>query len=329
MRRDLLGYSLFFVVGLCFAFSASLPDKDRGELAKDWFSLDPSDISTVTFKEEKYAVNLEKKPFGYWVNVEEERVQKDKTEKNTMNFRANETVNDLDGAMKPFQALRVIGDASKVDLKEFGLTEKTSDWVIQTTKGKKYEFSVGKRSYGARDYFALDRDRQQVILIAGQPIELLRNAKSRLFERDVTKAEEEKIRRAVITTDRGKLEWDHSDRDQAGNLEWKDKKAGATSQVSYKNWMDKVLRLKVLRYADADEVQQLQGVAPSVTVELFDERGQAIDKIMLKKFKSPKDTNPQTASEYWIDSTYLGVPTQINPARVQPIEQDLATLIGK
>lgn len=328
MLKGLWGYVLFFALSLGAAYWASLGGGERDELAKEWVSIDAKDLTAVTFKEPGIDVALEAKPYGYWVTVTEEvkKAGEQAPETKTESFKASEDIKELEGALAPLVAQRVVGEADKLDLKEFGFDAEGKEWTVSTKAGKVYKYRLGNRSYGSRNVFLLDEDKKQVIMISGAPLELLRNARTRLYERDIIRVDNDKLNKLAITFGETKARWVLGDKDSVGVRQWKDDKEGAAAQASYRTWLEKILKSKVQRFASAEEQAALASTQPFLTVALLGDQGE-LGKVTFKK--RDEVVGDKTQPAVWVESSYLGdgVVVQINQNRALPIEKDIDAIL--
>ncbi len=314
MRKQIFGYIALLCVALGVAYLASNPADDKGEMANDWYSIKPDQIKSIRYEDPQVKTKIEPKDFGYWAEVEEKKKLPDGSEKTEEEaFKASGEMKPIEEELNPLVALRVVGSAKDQNLADYGLQEQNRKFVVEPKSGPALTLIIGKKSYGSREAFALDEAKQEVILISGNIVDQVKNARTRLYERDIVKAEDERIKKAEVTHQGKTVRWDHSERDQNGALLWRDDKEGAPAQASYRNWMDKIYKTKVMSFPSLEEQKRISSLQPFLVVTFFGERGE-IDKVSFFKEEGDK---------YYATSSSLKTWVAVNPSRITPIEKDI------
>lgn len=317
MRSQLSGYVALLVIALGAAYYASNPTEVKGDMAQEWFSVKPSEIKAIRYQDAKVEVTIEPMDFGYWVNVNEKKKQADGTEKDEHEaFKASPEMKSVEEELNPFMALRTIGSAKGQNLADYGLQELDKKLVVESKSGSPLTLALGKKSYGSRDSFVLDETKQEVILASGLFLDQVRNARTRLFERDVVKVEDDRVKKATVTMGGKSARWDHSERDASGGLIWRDDKEGATAQAAYRNWVDKVYKTKVMSFPSLEEQKRIATLKPFLEITFSGDRGE-IDKVIYVK---------EGEDKYYATSTSLKIWASVNPSRMIPIEKDIESI---
>lgn len=360
MRLDISIYGALLAAGLGAAYWASQPTDESGDEEKvQVVSLDPATISEISFstKDPTSGVAVEavaKRRDGsprFWVtHVKTEPVKdvpnphaakdpikdptkgaaKDVSEVSdgpkppkvtTEQFLANEKMDELTKSFEPFVAARIIGNVGDDQLAEFGLKGATDRLVVKTSDGKTLALLLGKKSYGSRNRFVLETEGQgRVLLVDDQGLENLERAPLRLYDRRLVSFELADVQNAVVTAGTQSKRLAHTQRDKTGELLWTEDEENAQPKPSFDSWMDKVAKLRITAYGEAADEAALAGVAPFLEIA-FEKDGKVLDTIKLKKV-------PGEPPVYWVTSDFLGLHGKIPPARIEPIEKDLGSIVA-
>ncbi len=361
MRIDLGIYSVLLAGGLGLAYWASLPKSDDSETKVSIISFDPASVKELAYVSEditsKATRLADDKKFWVTLSKVDPKQNKPKDPKETPKegekppeptppappkvetFLANEQMEELLTSLNPLQALRVIGKIENEKMaEEFGLKDSAQAFVV--TSGdpkapKKLEIKIGKKSYGSANRFVLNTQDNKVYLVDEGPFEKLRKADFRLFERRIVAFAFEEITRALIKVGEKEKAILHTKRDDKGALQWSDDQENANIKPIYRNWLDKVEKLKVIAYADPAQKTALESLQPFLEIK-FEKDGTVIDTLTFKKLdpdpsidtsKPEKDGKPPATLSYWIGSQFLQSYGKIGNNRIDVIEKDIPSVL--
>ena len=238
-------------------------------------------------------------------------------------FKADASFKELLKAFAPLSAIRVLGDSDKLDLKEFGLVDSPDKIVFTTKDGKSIEFLVGKKSYGSANPFLLDPARKKVILVRGAYIENLKNAMDRMQERSIVNLRFDELKKVTVQRSGNKWVWDHTKKDVKGNLGWREDKEGAEIKPSYATWLDKISRLRVVRYIKETEKSELANSQPLLALE-YSDGNKPIETLTV--YKGPDvDNGPQ----YWVKTGFLSAYVDVGSPKVATLLKEVDELVAK
>lgn len=241
-------------------------------------------------------------------------------------FLAGDKFDDVVKGLNPLMASRVFKDVTDEQRSEFGLKDSTQVFVVKGKDGQLLTLRLGRKSYGSSSRFAMEEGKDgkpgRVFLIEDQNFENLERAPVRLYDRRLVAVELGDVQKAQISSEgRAPRKLAHTQRDKNGELLWTDDEEGATAKPSNDSWMERISKLRLLSYAEeADEVR-LAALKPTFEVTL-EKDGKVLDTI---KFK--KETQDGKAV-YWVTSDFLKVHAKVPPARLEPIEKDLSTVLA-
>jgi hypothetical protein len=367
MQRDIGIYSGLLVLGLGLAYWASQPAPEGSEERVQVFSLDPKAVTEVTYtsndpktqvaivttaskrnEDERYWIAYSKSEPGEKASAPEQggeqAVQSTKKEESKTaekaaaapleqpapkvtkeRFLAGEKLDDVVKGLNPLTASRVFKDVTDEQLGEFGLKAASQVFVVKGKDGQTLTLKLGRKSYGSSSRFAMEvlaGDKPgRVFLIDDQNFENLERAPVRLYDRRLVAMELGDVQKATISSEgRASKRLAHSQRDKNGELLWTDDEEGAQAKPSNDSWMERIAKLRLVSYSDAAEEARLAQVKPLFEVAL-EKDGKVVDTLRFKKEMQEGKT------VYWVTSDFLRAHAKVPPARLEPIEKDLGTVL--
>jgi hypothetical protein len=303
MRHELLIYSGLLAVGLGASYWASLPESQEDSNTQALFTVNAANLAEVDYEIEGQKIHLGKLDGTerFWVTVtkpgkpaaekkvadphaSEDTKAPEASEPVTQEFLAGDSSDKLFESFAPFEALRSLGKISDDRLKEFGLKEGTGKFILRAKDSPKpFAFEVGGKSYGSRNVFIRNSDSGEVYLAKQDAFDQLKNAESRLFERKIFSFSGDDIEGATVNASGKSKTIDHLKRDEEGQLAWSDQGSEAPAKASYKNWMEKFEKLKVLSYATKEQLKGIEVAAPIVEIE-YTAKGMKLDRLAVRLF---------------------------------------------
>lgn len=374
MQRDIGIYGGLLVVGLGLAYWASLPTPEGAEEKVQVFSIDPKQITEVTYtsKDDKSKIDVtttaakRSNDERFWVSYaksepvvptpserEDEPKPADKSavdgskkddkaatppgEKKDdkpppppkvtkERFLAGERLDDIVKGLNPLLASRVFKDVKDEQLAEFGLKDAQQVFTVKGADGQLLTIKLGRKSYGSSSRFAMevgkDGKNGRVFLIDDQNFENLERAPVRLYDRRLVAIELGDVQKATIMMEgKAPKKLAHTQRDKNGELLWTDDEEGAAPKPSNDSWMERISKLRLLSYAEEADDARLASVKPAFEV-ILEKDGKVVDTLRFKK--ETVDGKPV----YWVTSDFLKVHAKVPPARLEPIEKDLGTVLS-
>lgn len=363
MRIDLGIYCVLLAGGLGFAYWASLPAVDDEQTKVPIMTFEPGAVTELTFASDEVTSTASKMGDGkkFWVTLTKTEKPPEKSPEKlkdgekpaeaaaeptptpppskTDTFLANEQMEDLLSSLNPLQALRVVGKVEDEKmLEEFGLKDAKVFFSVATgdaKTGKKLELKIGKKSYGSSNRFVQNSADGKVYLVDEGIFEKLKKADFRLFERKIVSINFEDATKAQVRTIDKEKAMVHTKRDEAGVLQWSDNQEGANIKPAYKNWLDKVEKLKIISYANEAQKTALDAMQPFLTIKL-EKDGADLDTIEFRKIdpdpgvdtsKLEKDGKIPSTLTYWVKSQFLQSYGKIGTNRVEVIEKDIPSIM--
>jgi hypothetical protein len=114
----------------------------------------------------------------------------------------------------------------------------------------------------------------------------------------------------------------HTQRDKDGQLVWSDDEDAAAAKPAYGSFMDKVAKLRLNAYADAEKEGQLAETKPFLELA-FEKDGKVLDRISFKKLPGEKDK-----PDYYVTSSFLKTHGRLPVNRIEPIEKDIEQIVS-
>ncbi len=339
MRTDFLAYSTLLVASLSATYWASLPETASDPGKVNMWELKPEAIEKIAYKSKDLDIQLSKSD-GDRYFVDYERLSTDPAKPGEKDhFLAGEELADFLATFSPFQAMRMIGVVKDEDKLEFGLNDSKEEFTI-SGQGKEFSLVVGKKSYGSRNNFVMNKADNKVYLIDGKSIQTISAAKARLYERRVMKTTLDEVNRAIVKANTKSKIMAHTKRDEGGGLKWTEETKDAPNKPSFDGWMDRITKLKVAAFASAAEIALLDAASTSFEVS-FQKDDNVLDLLIFKKiidtavpvtpppsvFKGAKPPPPESKFAYYVKSNFLGTWAKLPPSRLDTIEKDIPSIM--
>lgn len=320
MKVKILPYIVFFLASLAFAWYASKPTSESDAAGKEWLSLNRASIQKISYSDETSKVTVTKDAGAFdafWIDSTEKKKEGDKEVEVKEHYLVGERLNELLTSLTPFRAEKLIGEAGKVNLADFGLDKPTGTFEVQYGEGKTFSLSIGKRSFQSPHVFVLDKEKNMVLLVERKVMSMLEKPKARMaLVKPFTFAEAD-LAQAQLSVD--KKSETFTRKQQAENKNWfAEGKKDAPSEA-FRNWLDKLLKLRVEGYPDEVQKAALAKLEPKFTLQLKSDREQLDTWSILE--------DPGTPSKYWLKTMKLPVPVLIDATKVPVLLNDLKALV--
>ncbi|MBC7532909.1 MAG: hypothetical protein H7318_15150 [Oligoflexus sp.] len=174
MKRNLWPYLLFALLGAGLAFWVTIEKGPKHEEGSAWESFKSADIKSVSYASPKVNVQFIPLSMSYgWIDSKEEG-------KESQMLLTGPRAKDFWFHLSPLWASKVLGDANRLKLSDYGLDREDKTFTIELTNGKKLAYRIGGRGFQSSDYFVLDLQKQTVFLWDRMTISLLERASAQL-----------------------------------------------------------------------------------------------------------------------------------------------------
>lgn len=343
MAKNIAIYSIALVFSLFLALRASNKKNDIKELSKVWFSTSEKLLEVVSYKEKDTAVFL--KPLSnigeYWLDFEgpednaaKVRLEKLKAKKagkkfdseqykpkiEKIGFKASDVIQYFIEFVTRLKAVRVIGSKDSLNPSDFGIEEGGPLFSIKTTDGKSLNLQLGKKSYGSSNIYALDLDRNEVILIPEFQLSKIQKPRKKLFESKTLNLNFEDVKTARANVKGQEKKWLMKGENKNSTKYWYDDRAGGEKSTVMSTWMYELRRVKVERYSTPEERVHLSSLEPSGEI-YFDE-----GKASSEKFVFIIKNNEKGKPEYWVKSNFTTVFAKVKSRNFKKFEDQMAKI---
>lgn len=167
-------------------------------------------------------------------------------------FKAGDAAKELLDQLSPLLAIRRLDEIDDAKLADIGL-DKPEGMLEITRKGRTRKLELGGESYGTHDRYVRDPTTGAIYLIDNDLFRPLKYARTRLPDRNLLSLKTQDIAQATIEGPDGKkLDVTQKNKDDRQKAEWVRAAKQDASDKQVDTWMDKVLRLRGVTYADPD-----------------------------------------------------------------------------
>ena len=239
-------------------------------------------------------------------------------------FVGNQAAEELLRKLARLPVLRKLGRVGDAKLSEFGLT-KSQTTLTLVSGGSPRVFVIGDQTHGNRDYYIQDKGDQHVYVMRPRLIEDLRYADFRLIERSLHSFTSKDYDRVTIAGAHTKRTLLQNGRHKPATATWSEDGAGqSTAKESYRAFLQKLSRLRVMEYLEAERPPAT--LRPIVRVD-FRDGGRSLGFLELSK-----DTQADTAAKpgtpgYFARSEQSRYLVKVSPVLAADIERELEQVL--
>lgn len=361
MRLEIGLYSLLLAASVGAAYWASLPTKEGDETKVSLASIEPKQVTEVSFvsKDVEVAATRREGDGRFWLDWKKtETIPAPKSAQSSATATATGTATGagtntgtstgteiaqtpdkpaeetkisterflgnekMDELLASFSPLQALRLIGKVDASQLKEYGLDDQSTKITVKAGNQTVSL---ILGKKSYGSRHRfalEGDRVVLIDDQSLENIERANLRLYDRRLVAKDLEEVGKVEISAAGKSRRMNHTQRDKNGELLWTDDEDGAASKPAYGSFMDKIGKLRLTAYADSEQEATLAQTAPFLEIAL-EKDGKPIDKIVFKKIPGDKDK-----PEYFVTSGFLKAHGKLPAARLEPIEKDIEPILS-
>jgi hypothetical protein len=319
MRVKIIPYVAFFIASLAFAWFASRPTVNSETMGKEWISISKESLKKIVLTDENGTVELVKDaavPNAFWINSEEKKKEGPNDVTVRDRYLVGDRIKEVLAELTPFRVEKQIGEAGKVKLADFGLDKPTGSFEIHYGDGKVFTLLMGKRSFQSPTVFVLDKDKNLVLLVQRKLISMLEKPKARMAMSKPFSFAEDDVARVYVHQD-GK-EWRFFRKNQGVEKVWYPEAKDKASEA-FRNWIDKILKLRVEGYPQDAELEALNKLTPKFKLDLKSERDDLDSWSILEE--------AGTSPRYWLKAGQLPVPVLIDATKVPVLLNDMKAFL--
>jgi len=319
LSRSLAIYSLLLAAALGLAYKASLPRSSIDANEVEWARVNRAAITEIQFKSPTVTVTAKSMAKGFWIDYHEMAVSEG-AEDIVDGFRASARIEDFLKSFQPLVATRVLA-AAEDELAEFGLDKESAGrLVVRGGERDLLTIRIGRRAFGSRQYYVYDEVRERVLIVDGREFEAFEKARNRLYERELSDLVIEDVTHVEIGAQAQVQRIERRVADD-GNPGWGLDREGAEINDTFANWLNRVLRLRVVSFLQTDELAMLEGLAPFLETT-FERQNKTVETFrFLKKVQAGGEV------AYFVQTSYLGRPARLSVSAMDQIDRDIANIM--
>ncbi len=220
--------------------------------------------------------------------------------------------------LSPLRAVRDLGVVAQENLGEYGLIQSAITLEIELQNGERQPvYQIGIRNFGTRYYFIKDKLTGNVYLVDGSILDVMAQAKTRLFERNLLGSEVASANRIDVKLKgkKGLVTYTVSKDgfDPQGEVSWQfkgGKDASANTKVN--TWIDKISKLYGVKYTT------ITPSSPPVFEMTYYLGDKVLETLQIYKHREGEQ------DIYLARSHHTQASVEINQTRMAQIEGDLA-----
>ncbi len=234
--------------------------------------------------------------------------------------------NDFLALFKPLKSLRDLGTYEKAKASDFGLDKPSVLKIYDQSDKELLSLNIGKKSFGGSNNYAQLSGTSELQLIDNELVAVMEQARSRLFEGNLWSKSLNEYKMCRINSGERKRILKNSDTENGKAALWLDEnKSKENLGFSYGSWMEKLEKLRAVRYAHDDELKVLNDL-PALATVTFDD---GLDSIVFIK-ASGKELSPAISEDtYWVKSSFTSAIAMVTKARSESLIQELEQIFPK
>ncbi|HYX39879.1 MAG TPA: DUF4340 domain-containing protein [Oligoflexus sp.] len=319
MKVRIVPYIVFFVASLAFAWFASRPSLQSESMGKEWISISKESLKKIVYTDENGTVEVSKDPTApeaFWIDSAETRKEGPNDVSVKDRYLVGDRMKELLAELAPFRVEKQIGEAGKVNLADFGLDKPTGTFEVQYGEGKTFTLLMGKRSFQSPTVFVLDKDKNLVLLVQRKVMSMLEKPKARMAMSKPFSLAEDDVSQVYVHQDN--KTWKFYRKTQGSEKVWYPEATDKPAEA-FRNWIDKVLKLRVEGYPQDDQKEALSKLVPKFSMELKTDRADLDTWSILEEAGTP--------TRYWLKAGKLPVPVLIDATKVPVLVNDMKAFL--
>jgi hypothetical protein len=178
-------------------------------------------------------------------------------------FKGSKSVEELMKSLASLSAVRALGQVDAEKLKAFGLADRKKSLTLVSGSSPRI-FYIGGNTYGNMDTYVQDKEDGRVFVVHQRLLQDFLYAEFRLVDRVLNTFEPRDVERAAITAKGSTKTLVQQNRRLASSAYWADEASPEKRKDFYRNWMSKVLSLRVAEYTEPDK--KLDGLEEVVSL---------------------------------------------------------------
>ncbi len=319
MKNKLIPYGVFFIVASLYALYVSQSSSSKTEVGQDWDMVPKGSIVRLFYEGEGQKVSIQKDQSlpRYWVEVNSTTSPEQNGKAIIDRFLAQDSIQSLFDGFSPLRAAKVLGKAEGLKLEDFGLDKSNQQLTLEFGSGKSLTLKFGKRSFQSSEVFVLDVAKNSVFMLDRQFLSPLDKPKARLALSQPYQFKSEDVKSVSLMQSTKTTEYFVQVKGDVRQWFKKEKKDAADE--SFKNWLDKFLKLKIEGYPTSEDQKAIDQATVKVSLSIFGEK-EKLDVLSLLELKG------ESGTQFWLKADSLPVPVLIESSKAGLLLNDLSNL---
>ncbi len=241
-------------------------------------------------------------------------------------FLGNKAADVLMEGLAGLSAIRSLGKVDSDKLKSFGLAESKKTLTLVSGSTPRV-FVIGDNTFGNSDTYLLSKDDGRVYVIRPRLLQDFLYAESRLMERELKSFRITEVDRVVATAGKQRRALLQKNPSEPANAYWVDEAAPEQRKDFYRNWFDKLNRLRAVEYVP--ERNKITGLTPVFELSYFGNgKPKGALKVLKKATLIPGVTGaaPTGGGDYYVESTHNRTQVKISKHLGDELARDIKNL---
>ncbi len=241
-------------------------------------------------------------------------------------FLGNKAADVLMEGLASLSAIRSLGKVDSDKLKSFGLDESKKTLTLVSGSTPRV-FVIGDNTFGNSDTYLLSKDDGRVYVIRPRLLQDFLYAESRLMERELKSFRITEVDRVVVTAGKLRRALLQKNPREPANAYWVDEAAPEQRKDFYRNWFDKLNRLRAVEYVPARN--KITGLTPVFELSYFGSgKPKGTLNVLKKATLIPGITGaaPTGGGDYYVESSHNRTQVKISKHLGDELARDIKNL---
>jgi len=230
-------------------------------------------------------------------------------------YRASSVFDRFLDDISPLRARRKLPEPDEQRRRAYGFDGETKKLVV-TAADDSHTFTIGNHTYGRQHIYLRDEASGDYFVVEAGVIGPFKFDETRLKEQRVMAEGEKQLTSVAVSSDGRSVELFRHNRDDPSAAYWSFGEDAKTREETAQAWIDKLLRVQIKRYVDAERPDDLQ---PRLVVRLEPTDGETTS---IEFFERETDQG----TEYFARSDYTKMPVELKRSSASTLIADLPTL---
>lgn len=301
--------------GVYWYLSSALENKTGadGETNATVFGVAPADLHRLEYDSEDFHIRIEKRKLpaqsqNYFVSISYKKDVFGHKAGDSLDYQASygSTLSYFGASFWPFRSIKIIGDASKLNLDQYGLATAAEFVAIQHQDIPEIRMRLGKKNRAGNEQYMID-PLGKVHLVNNSVFRVLGNSERYLAENSLTGLQVDDIAQINFAYDGHSVSIDNLHRDSGVPVCANDVVTRSPIHDVCGLWVAHLLDLMTTTQIDATHVERINAEPVYFTAILIKKETRNAESINIKR-----EVNPDSSITYWGYSSLLSTYIRIN-----------------